>query len=119
MRTENVWMLCFLSRYQNNSHSSLSSEYQLRVIGALVVSVVYERTGGPHSVHLLHRKQHLWKNFPSHCTSSAKYTVFRQQPHLFPPPKGILRSHSGDLVPYIEEEQQVCTSCVLTLTQWE
>lgn len=39
---------------------------------------------------LLHRKQDLWKLCPSHWTSSAKYTVFLQQPHLFPPPSGIL-----------------------------
>ena len=35
----------------------------------------------------LHRKQHLWKLLPSHCTSSAWYTVPWQAPHLFPPPQ--------------------------------
>lgn len=39
MRTENLWMLCFLSGCRNTSHSILSFECQLRVIGALVVTV--------------------------------------------------------------------------------
>jgi hypothetical protein len=38
-------------------------------------------------LHSLHRKQHLWKLFPSHCTSSAWYTVPWQAPHLLPPPQ--------------------------------
>ena len=42
--------------------------------------------------HLLHRKQQRWKLRPSHCTSSAWYTVLPQAPHLLPPPQtGILK----------------------------
>lgn len=43
--------------------------------------------------YLLHRKQQRWKLLPSHCTSSAWYTVLPQAPHLFPPPQtGILQN---------------------------
>lgn len=43
----------------------------------------------------LHRKQDLWKLLPSHCTSSAKYTVFWHTPHLLPPPQlGILEKNT-------------------------
>ena len=40
----------------------------------------------------LHRKQQRWKLRPSHCTSSAWYTVLPHAPHLLPPPQtGILQ----------------------------
>lgn len=36
---------------------------------------------------LLQTKQHLWKLFPSHCTSSAWYTVPLHAVHVLPPPQ--------------------------------
>lgn len=51
-------------------------------------SCVHASAGGDS----LHRKQQRWKLRPSHCTSSAWYTVLPQAPHLLPPPQtGILQ----------------------------
>lgn len=55
------------------------------------IAMSMERPGPRGALYSRHKKQDLWKLLPSHCTSSAKYTVFWHTPHFFPPPQfGIL-----------------------------